>query len=232
MREEIANLVFPILESGLELKERLQRNEPLSFTAEQSKLKAMLKSDLEARAWPDYGGDAPPEGIGGFPRGAVMAARAPLPNQFLGIRYALVCWLDEIFTLDSSWADQWENQALEFELYSTRDRAWRFWEPQAELAATRSDALEAFLLCVVLGFRGNRRDQPDRLLRWVRENQKRIARYQAEKPWQQPPGLTPREHVPFRVGLEEFQRMGRVWGAVLLLVIPLATFALVLRFLS
>jgi type VI secretion system protein ImpK len=230
MREEIANLVFPLLEYGLELKERLQKNEPLSFSAEQSKLKAMLKSDLEARAWPDYGGEASADhALGAFPR---AGARAPLPNQFLGIRYALVCWLDEIFSLDSNWAEQWENNALEFELYNTRDRAWRFWEPQAELAATRSDALEAFLLCVVLGFRGNRRDQPDRLLRWVKDNQRRIARYQSETRPPEVHGLPPLTNVPPRQALEKFQRMGQVWGVVLLLVIPVATFTLVLNIFS
>src|SRR5262245_41314086 len=113
MRDEIANIVYPVLSYGLELHEKLQRREGASFAVEQAKLKELLRSAYEARTWPDYGGEAlaPPDPAG-LPRGG--AGAADVANQFLGIRYALTCWLDELFILDSSWAREWENNALEF----------------------------------------------------------------------------------------------------------------------
>src|SRR5258708_12526978 len=72
---------------------------------------------------------------------------------FQGIRYALVCWLDQIFTLDPQWAAKWQEEALEPEMYRSRLRAEQFWE-QAKRAEARpsTDALEAYFLCPMLGF--------------------------------------------------------------------------------
>ena len=75
------------------------------------------------------------------------------PTRFLGVRYGLTCWLDELFILYSPWERLWNERKLEASLYGTNDRAWRFWE-QARLAESRagSSALEVFYLCVILGF--------------------------------------------------------------------------------
>ena len=66
----------------------------------------------------------------------------------------MVCWLDELFLVDSAWDARWNESKLELALYGTNDRAWHFWE-QARLADTRpgTEALSAFFLCVMLGFR-------------------------------------------------------------------------------
>src|SRR6266852_5305509 len=59
------------------------------------------------------------------------------PEVFLGIRYALACWLDEVFILDSPWGRIWNERKIEEALYGTNDRAWFFWE-QAQHAANRT----------------------------------------------------------------------------------------------
>ncbi|HEX5273514.1 MAG TPA: DotU family type IV/VI secretion system protein, partial [Gemmataceae bacterium] len=157
MSDEIASLVRATLGRGLDLKERLARGEPLSLEEEQAALKRLLLGDVEARHWPEYGGDRPPAEPG--------EARGRGP--FLGTRYALACWLDEIFVLDSAWGTAWNETKLEVALYGSNDRAWRFWE-QAALAEGRPSAgpTEVFFLCVLLGFRGELRDDPARLRAW------------------------------------------------------------------
>ena len=112
MREEITRIVYPVLRYGLTLQPRLKRGEKPSLENEQANLRALLKSVSESRQWPGYGGD----------------------GEFLGIRYALTCWLDETFTAESSpWRDEWNESKLETTLYETNDRGWKFWE-QAKAA--------------------------------------------------------------------------------------------------
>ena len=95
-------------------------------------------------------------------------------------RSALVYWIDEMLTLHWGWEHAEDFRAVCLELYYTdlkslkeraprqHDRAvegpYRFFE-MAELAKTRDepDALETFLLCVALGFRG-RFDMREHLL--------------------------------------------------------------------
>jgi glycosyltransferase involved in cell wall biosynthesis len=43
----------------LDLKERLEKGEKLDLAVEQAQLRTLLKSESEARRWPDYGGDSP-----------------------------------------------------------------------------------------------------------------------------------------------------------------------------
>src|SRR5262249_52283168 len=144
MREDIANLVYPILTHGLRLKKRLADSDDApDFATAQNELQGLLQSPSQAQRWADFGGDKPSRD----------SIRGRSSDQFLGIRYALVCWLDEIFILDSSWKDQWSERSLEVDLYNSRERAWKFWE-QADRASARpsTDALEVFFLCVMLGF--------------------------------------------------------------------------------
>src|SRR5439155_11845235 len=121
------------------------------FATAQNELQGLLQSASQAQRWADFGGDR-------------TSGDSIVRDQFLGIRYALVCWLDEIFILDSPWKDQWSERSLEIDLYNSRERAWKFWE-QADNASARptTDALEVFFLCVMLGFRGNKVDSPDDL---------------------------------------------------------------------
>lgn len=228
MREEIANLVHPVFTYGLRLKDRLERGESLEFASEQAALKGLLLGELEAKRYPEFGGQSQD--------GATMARMSMggrrSPDVFLGIRYALACWLDEIFILDSPWERMWNERKLEEALYGTNDRAWFFWE-QAQLAANRTgvDALEAFYLCVMLGFRGDYREKPDKLKTWVEASGKRIGREQG-KEWSCPPELEPPMNVPPLHGRERLQRMVLIVAVFVFVLVPIVVFLLMSKILQ
>lgn len=217
MQESIAQLVHPVFSYGLQLKDRIARGEMPTFEIEQAALKGLLLSDIEARRWPDFGGDGdlPGEGRG---RGG---------QQFLGIRYALVCWLDELFIVDSSWSTRWNERKLEVALYGTNDRAWRYWE-QAKLAETRAgrDAIEVFFLCVMLGFRGEVVEEPERLRGWVAAARTQLGRVKGQE-WVAPPELVPPSHVPPLVGRQRLRRMVVTGCVTLGVLVPLMAVLLI-----
>lgn len=134
---------------------------------------------------------------------------------FLGIRYALVCWLDELFISHTQWGEDWRQHALEVERYRSNDAAFRFWE-QAQRAEGQAgtDALEVFYLCVMLGFRGEYRDQPQYLHDWVERVRPMVIRGQGEEP-AQADNSEPENHVPVLNGREHFTLMFRWWWGVL-----------------
>jgi type VI secretion system protein ImpK len=222
MREELANLVHPVFSYGLNLKQRLESGERPDFDSEQMTLKGLLLSELEAKRFAEYGGQPDSPGmtrIGGSSRRS--------PDQFLGIRYSLACWLDEIFILDSPWEKEWNERKMEEALYGSNDRAWAFWE-QARLAEARPgiDALEVFYLCVMLGFRGDLRDDATKLRAWADAAGARIAREQG-KEWPMPPELEAPTNVPPLHGRDRLHRMVLVAAAAALLIIPIIVFAVV-----
>jgi type VI secretion system protein ImpK len=228
MRDDIANLVHPVFNYGLRLKERLARGEAADMDTEQATLKGLLLGEMEARRVADYGGDrAIDQSTMG---GRTLNPSSRSSESFLGIRYALVCWLDEIFIVDSPWAQEWNEHKLESVLYGTNDRAWAFWE-QARKAEARpgGDALEVFFLCVMLGFRGEYREQPDRLQQWVTVTQGRIAKGMSQE-MQLPPELDPPVYVPPRYWRDRMQRMVVVAAVVALCLIPVVAFVLVNQF--
>src|SRR5438270_11174459 len=143
MQERLARHVHAVLAAGLDLKDRLARGEKPGFETEQARLRNLLLGDGELRYAAEYAGES----------AAARPGQAAEP--FLGIRYPLACWLDELLA-DSPWAQQWNAAPAEVALYGgTSQRAVRFWE-QAKKAESRpgGDALEVFLWCAVLGFRG------------------------------------------------------------------------------
>jgi hypothetical protein len=88
MRDEIANLVYPVLDHGMGLKDRLERSLSPDFELEQMELKRLLGSEGDARRLSDYGGESVIGHSVGVPRGGQRGS-----DVFLGIRYALVCCL-------------------------------------------------------------------------------------------------------------------------------------------
>ncbi len=220
MQEELANLVHPIFSRALNLRDRLEKGEgeTPAIEAEQAELRNLLLTDLEAQRWSDFGGDE-------LQRhgGQTVAAAAP----FLGARYALICWLDELFILYSPWDDQWNERKLEVALYGTNDRSWRFWE-QTTVAERRStaDALEVFYLCVMLGFRGELRETPDKLQAWVAATQAGLTRRGAGE-WPHPPELDPPTNVPPLRAREGLKRVVWLCGVALLVLIPVVAFFVV-----
>lgn len=209
MREELANLVYPTLAYGLELRERLEHGERPDMAAEQAHLKGLLKPTAEARRWPDYGGDG---------------------DRWLGARYALACWLDEILTLHSPWGPQWENHILEESLFGTRDRAWNFWA-QAKRAQGRpgTDAVEVFYLCVMLGFRGEGPEKPETVDSWCEGVKEQLAREQSKTWIALPAELQPEANSTPRRGRERLRTVLLGVVGVLAVLIPLAAYLVVER---
>ena len=217
MQDHIADLVHPVFRHGLQLKEQLEQGKSPSFELEQATLKGMLLTELEAQRYREFGGD-----------GSLSSTLTADEQQeiFLGIRFALTCWLDELFILHSPWSNQWNERKLEVALYQSNDRAWRFWQ-QARLAEKQptTDALEAYFLCVMLGFRGELLEQAEQLHTWCNTTQARLA--QTAETWPHPPELEPPTNVPPLRGQDWFQTM-LFWTVVLLLVfVPLASFLVV-----
>jgi type VI secretion system protein ImpK len=215
MNTEIANIVDRVLLCGLDLKDRLEKGEKLDIAVEQTQLRALLKSESEARRWPEFSGDSP---VGG----SMIAGERTA--GFQGIRYALVCWLDEIFTLDPQWAAKWQEEALEPEMYRTRLRAEQFWE-QARRAEARpnTDALEAYFLCTMLGFRGKNAGASDKLRAWCDSVESRITRGY-DRGFDAPAARMPPCNVPPLSGRDKLRTVilvGSLLAAVLLVLLPI-----------
>src|SRR5262249_45597735 len=141
-----------------------------------------------------------------------------------------VCWLDEIMIADTPWKVEWNEYKLELALYGSNDRAWQFWY-QAERAARegRTDALEAFFLCAMLGFRGEYQDRPDELRAKLKEFQDQIDAGQARE-WPGPVGGQPKSYVPPLEGEQRKQKMLFYAVASVLLLIPVLMFSLIYYF--
>jgi type VI secretion system protein ImpK len=216
MNDTCMRLAYPVLSYGLSLLERIESGEPCDLAREQAILKDLLLAE-EATQAADRGEDAGFDGL---------IVPRPANQRFLGIRYALVSWLDELFTSSPPWAEAWNEHKLEVELYGSNDRAWKFWE-QARLAQTRatSDALEVFYLCVMLGFRGALGEQPDQLGMWLAASRKRLGGVR-ERELEIGGESAPHAAPPLR-GAGRLRQMAlTAWVAVLVLG-PLTAFYLV-----
>jgi type VI secretion system protein ImpK len=214
MHDPTARFVYPVLEAGLRLKRQLTTGLLPPFDREHARLKELLFAPVPAD--PLFGPDP------------VLGRRADATG-FLGIRYALACWLDEVFTRAPGWADRWNERKLEVELYGTNDRAWKFWE-QARYAEQHpaDDALEVFYLCVRLGFRGTLDGNPARLEEWLIAARDRLApvpSYQTLYDLEPDPA----PDVAPRSAVHQFERMLRVAGAVMLVAMPVIGFLLAFR---
>ncbi|MFL5342362.1 MAG: DotU family type IV/VI secretion system protein [Gemmataceae bacterium] len=220
MSDIITLHVHRVLDYGIALKERLERGERPDLPREQAELKNLLMGDADLRALPDYAGEGRFDSI----MGNAMPAG---PKPFRGVRYALTCWLDEIF-IDGppEWSNAWAEQKLESSQYGSNDRAWRFWE-EAKLAEQRGAVvLEAFYWCVMLGFRGELRAEPQKLDAWVRAVRARLVSAQPQD-WPLPPEREVPVNVPPRGFREAFQNMMYAWSAALLIAVPVLAFILV-----
>ncbi len=224
MNESISKIVHPVINYGLNLKDRLCAGEALDLEYEQARLKDLLLSDEEAQFHEDFGRDD--DSGNGQDGDSFNVDRRRLSNSFLGVRYVLVCWLDELFTLDSQWSHEWTEHKLEGQLYGSNDRAWKFWE-QARQAQARpgTSALEAFYLCVNLGFRGNLREQHEKLASWINQSKMRLGKVEElDFPFSTERTIT--SSVPPLSGASKFRTMAMTCWLALLIVIPLISFAL------
>ncbi|QEH33050.1 hypothetical protein OJF2_15460 [Aquisphaera giovannonii] len=202
MTPQLSELVFPVMTYALDLKDRLDEGEDLDLEAEQRQLMDRLRSETEVRRLADYAGDG---------------------SVFLGARYALTCWIDELFIVYSPWADAWKERILELALYGSRDRAWKFWD-QAEIALRRPnaprvatppgpDALEAFFLCTALGFRGKYLENPAKVRELMEEMRPQVTR---TSPWPAPRDLGAGTNVEPLAGRAALGRAIAVYGGLCL----------------
>jgi type VI secretion system protein ImpK len=214
MRDDLAKNVFPVLLHGLKLKDRLSRGERPNLALEQSTLKGLLGSAHQSAPW----------GAGVDTHGSTDGTR------FLGVRYALTCWLDEIF-IDSPWRREWDENKLEQVLFQTNIRYSNFWA-QARLAEStpgNSDAQEAFLFCVLLGFRGELGEHANELREWVTAARSRASKGLGRE-LSPLPEKTPESNVPMLLGIEGYRRMVKTFTLGMLVLVPIVTFLLIWMF--
>lgn len=223
MQDRIARVVHDVLDYGLELKQRVMDKKAHSIQTEQQRLLALLQGDPELAHNKDYAGDPPsPQDNDPYQR-----------NRFLGIKYALVCWLDEIFIKDTPpyWQKQWTESTLEMRIWGgTQHRAWRFWSnaTKANADGRSTDALEVYLWCVLLGFRGDPSQEPgiEPVPNWIDGVRKAIiAKMPRDFPL--PNEREAPSNVPPLYFRERYNRMLRIFAiAALFLIVVLAAFVI------
>ena len=222
MNENIASIVHPVVDYGLALRARFNTGKTIDVDLEQSRLQGMLLSEAESQIHSGFGRETS-QSPDSFEAGQRVT------SSFLGARYALVCWLDEMFTLNEHSSHLWNERKLEAKLYGTNDRAWKFWE-QARLAQVRSDSseLEVFFLCVNLGFRGERRNRPEELRSWNNQAKLRLGHVdELAFPFSTE---LPTRSASLLEGETRFRRMAVTCWAALLIIIPLISFSLMRKF--
>jgi type VI protein secretion system component VasF len=202
VREDVARVVHDVLRTGIKFRDKLEAKRALSLETVQSQLRARLPAS----------GNRDPA------------------MEYVGIPYALVCWLDEIFIGDLPWAPEWRERKLETALYRTNDRASLFWE-QAERASRQMDvdALEAFLLCTYLGFRGDFLGEPDKVVERREKFESQLGLRRMGEWREMPPELAvPPTDVPELHGKERLRTLLMALGVVLSVAVFVVSFLTVL----
>jgi type VI secretion system protein ImpK len=217
MNEEQASIVYPVLQQGLRLRAQVDRGEIPDresdlhkfLEQEQAKLRGLRGLvPVRRRAEDTLGGSDP----------------------FLGIAYSLACWLDEIFILNScptNVSEWWSEHKLEWSLFRSDVRAEKFWE-QARLAESqgKTNELEVFFLCTMLGFRGVLRNKPADLKTWRDAVEEQIAGARDE--YNRPAPLEPPVNIPPLLGAGRKLKM-LIWAAVSVLILtPAVAFLLIM----
>jgi type VI secretion system protein ImpK len=216
MRDDLARQTYDTLLHGLKLRDRIAAGDRPHLGTEQAKLKSMLGTSQAPAPW----------GGGADPTRTVDSGSNP---DFLGIRYALTCWLDEIL-IEAGWRE-WDENKLENSLYRTNIRYSNFWQQArlAEASPGASEALEAFLLCVLLGFRGEMGESPERLREWVQTTRHRVTRGLG-KELPPLPEKAPVSDVPPLLGVEAYRKMTQRLVAGVLFAVPVTAFLVVILF--
>jgi type VI secretion system protein ImpK len=205
MTPEFCDLIYKVITCALDLKDRVDQGSEPDLEKERSRLIELLPANAGGGLQFDYAGDG---------------------RTFLGARYALSCWIDELFIVHSPWAERWTPLILEQALFGTRVRAEKFWE-QAEIVLRRPnapralnppgpDALETFFLCILLGFRGTHRENPGKIREFVEEMRPQVVR---AVDWPSPADVGVKTNIEPLLGRETLLRVAAVYGGLLLLVV-------------
>ncbi len=207
MRADVSRRVDAVFGRGLEIHRRLQLGEELDLSFEQGTLVRLLGGRDVASSPPEL-----------------------TPNE-PDIRYALTCWVDELFIVYSPWTRMWNERKLEVLLYNSNDRAWRFWEG-ARRAMDRTadlDTLEVYYLAVMLGFQGNLLDHPKRRIEWTSAARSHLGQGQQHS-WASPPEIVPPTRVPPLHQRKRLRTMIVRAGFALLFTIPIIVYSLLAHF--
>ncbi len=181
MNTPLADAVHSFFSLGISLRDRLEAGESVQADGEKQDMERLL-SALDASSADDANGL-----IGfDFAQQDTLEDRQRLTQ--VTVRYALTCWMDEWLEQFSPQGQCWRQRSLEATLFGTDEGGAKFWE-EARYAETRGDldALEVMHLCVMLGFRGDRRNKLDQVGPWVTRIRARLA--QGHKPWTMPASL-------------------------------------------
>jgi len=128
---------IPLIQHVLDVHARLEAQPRLPFDSEFARLKQRLLDDFRG------------DGV------------------FRLARYALVCWIDELF-LDSSWSKSWRRQTLEESLYGANEGPTRFWSLAQQAARTGPREMRVLLRwLVLLGYRGSLLGKDDEVKAWL-----------------------------------------------------------------
>lgn len=134
MKDAIASRVYPVVVQVLRMKDRISRGVEVPADESHARLEQLLR---------------------------LIAPPGTSDSATLLVQAALVYWIDEVL-VNCRWdqAQQWQDKTLERTFYNTRRRASDFFEKANQAASLpETDALEVFLLCAALGFRGVYRNQ-------------------------------------------------------------------------
>src|SRR5262249_33530871 len=113
MREEIADLVYPVFTRGLRMREKLADGEPLDFATSQKELQGLLQSTSQAQRLAEFGGDKPVDDSMRGGGGDYCWARLPRRGGGLG----------ESFTLNAPGKKKGSEHGREVTLKKSRARA-------------------------------------------------------------------------------------------------------------
>ncbi len=156
MTDAFADVVMPVFQKVLQLLDRL-------FLGEARTPDEVM---AQTRSWIEEAGRK-------------TVAKPDLARSFELAKFGLVTWIDEILT-DSTWGAnaRWSVgvHLLEWSIYGTRMGASKFFD-EAERAEEEGDmdALEVFLLCVILGFKGIKAHDETNLSEWVERVYGRVS---------------------------------------------------------
>lgn len=220
MREPVLNAVNPVIRTALRLRDEWARGSGPGFDAGREQLAQAMRDVLRLYPPPPAGPSLATDRAAetDFLSGPVTDR----DDRYLGIGYALASWADELFTLNSTVAPQWNERKFEAEFYATNDRAWRFWQ-QARIAADRTTEcdLELFYLCAALGFRGEWVDDPAQLRAWLGATRDRLVKGLRTE-WIGPPAGEPPRHATHRHGKARLRRMATIATIASLVCVPAA----------
>ncbi|QDT55789.1 hypothetical protein Pan44_38370 [Caulifigura coniformis] len=131
MTPEFAQSVNRVFDAVLDLVDRIERRERPDLNEE----KKLIRMDLDA--------------LTGASANQSSARREDLELA----RRGLIYWVDEVLTMADP---EWKDITLEFDYFAEKNRAWRFYEFGERAARSSSpDVVEAWYLCLVLGFEGD-----------------------------------------------------------------------------